>query len=470
MALLTRSTLFDRLRILSFRPFDQSTAEGRGRERHRRVAITAAAAVVAKVFSALTSFISLPLTLHYLGVERFGMWMTISSLVSMLAFADFGIANGVMSAVASAYGRNDRAAIRQVVASGFFILLGVALVIVCAFALVYPFVPWHLLFNVKESLSQAEAGPAVAAFVCCFAAAIPLSIVQRLQMGQQQGFIANLWQCGGSLFGLGAVLVAIHFERSLPWLVLALAGGPQVAALFNSLHCYFLKQPDLRPTWRSVSFDTSRRVAGTGGLFFVLQLSGAIGFTSDSLVVAQLLGASAVSLYAVPDKLFGLIPMVIAMALSPLWPAYAEAFARNDLGWVRRTFKRSVVMAVSFSGAICALFLLAGPELITLWVGHSVTVPVSLWWAFAVWRVLDAFGYALAMFLNGRHVVRLQVICAVPTALSALGLKVWVVPHLGVSGVIWASAGAWVLLTAVPMCIRLPSLLAPRPAGTLATS
>ena len=156
----------------------------------------------------------------------------------MLAFADFGIANGVLSVVADAHGRDDRAGIRRAVSSGFFLLTGIAAAVAVLFALLYGFVSWSAVFNVSGARASAEAGPALAVFVFCFACNIPLAVVQRTQMGLQQGFMASLWQCVGSISGLVGVLLAIHVEGGLPWLVLALAGAPLLAALLNSLYFF----------------------------------------------------------------------------------------------------------------------------------------------------------------------------------------------------------------------------------------
>ena len=105
-------------------PFDRTNADDRARERHVRVALGASASLLAKVVSVGTVLISVPLTLHYLGPERYGMWMTMSSLVAIFSFADLGIGNGVLNAVAAAHGRDDRATIRGYVSSGFFRTLG----------------------------------------------------------------------------------------------------------------------------------------------------------------------------------------------------------------------------------------------------------------------------------------------------------------------------------------------------------
>jgi O-antigen/teichoic acid export membrane protein len=455
--------LRERLRWLSRTPVGQDKAEGRSQERHRRVALTAAAAAMAKVLSVGSALISVPLTLHYLGAERFGMWMTISSFIAMLAFADFGIANGVLSMVADAHGRDDHAGIRRAVASGFFLLMGIGVAVLSLFAVVYPVVPWAAVFNVTSAPAAAEAGPALSVFVLCFALNIPLALVPRVQMGLQQGFVASLWQCVGSICGLAGVLWAVHVQAALPWLVLALAGAPLLAAVLNSLYFFLRIRPDLLPRWPSVSRQTCQKVASSGAVFFVLQLVVAVAYTSDSVVIAQILGAPAVAAYAVPEKLFSLVSLSLAMVLAPLWPAYGEAIARGDSNWVRKTLKRSMVMALTVATVLGLALVFFGPELIRLWVPDAVTPSLPLLLAFAIWKVIEAGGGALAMFLNGVRVIRMQVWCAIPTALLAICLKIALVPQLGAAGAIWASVVAYLLCTTLPIMIRLPALLRLQP-------
>ena len=208
------------------RPGDMSTPEGRSAERHRRAVLSSLAAAAAKMISVGAALVSVPLTLHYLGPERYGMWMTMSSFIAMLSFADLGMGNGLLNAVAEANGRDDRAAIRGLVSSAYAALTAVAVAMGIIAATVYPFVPWPKLFNVQSELATNEAGPAMAGFPACFALSIPFGVVQRVQTGLQQGFRSGLWQCGASLLSLAALLAAIRMEAGLPVLVLALLAAP----------------------------------------------------------------------------------------------------------------------------------------------------------------------------------------------------------------------------------------------------
>ena len=66
--------------LLSISPTSEDE-QGRSVKRYRRVALTAMTSILSKVIVLATTIISVPLTFHYLGAERYGLWMTITSSV-----------------------------------------------------------------------------------------------------------------------------------------------------------------------------------------------------------------------------------------------------------------------------------------------------------------------------------------------------------------------------------------------------
>jgi O-antigen/teichoic acid export membrane protein len=429
---------------------DATEAQSRAAGRRRRIARSAVASALAKVTSVGTALISVPLTLNYLGPERFGMWMTMSSLVAFLSFADFGLGNGLLSAVAAANGRDDRAAIKKLVSSAYFVLSLIAVAILCMLAVAYPLVPWYRLFNVQSELARSEVAPSVATLICCFAAAVPLGVVQRTQLGLQQGYMASLWQCGSSLLGLGCVLFAIKQEAPLPVLILAYVGGPLVVSVANGFFFFGVLERDIAPSYRSVTRAALRAIGSTGLLFLTLQFVAAATYMSDSIIIAQMLGASAVTGYAVPEKLFSLIGSVLAMGVGPLWAAHGEAIARGDREWALRTLKVSMSIAAAAAATASLILVPTAPWLLKLWVGHAVSAPFFLLLGLGVWKVLEAAGLALAMFLNGARIVGFQVAVAVATALLAVTLKMVFVHEIGIAGSVWATIVSYAALTLLP--------------------
>src|SRR6202034_2479703 len=198
-----------------FRAHDVSSARGRAKERFRRAALTSGSTLAAKGAQIAAGLISVPLTLHYLGAERYGLWMMISSASVMLRYADFGMGNGLINAVSHAHGVGDERLARASTSSAFFMLAGIAAVLMLLMATIYPFVNWAALFNARSEVARLEAGPALAVFALLTLASMPLGVVQRVQFGYQEGYASNLWLAAGSILGLAGVITVIRFRGGL---------------------------------------------------------------------------------------------------------------------------------------------------------------------------------------------------------------------------------------------------------------
>ena len=435
------------------------TDDSRGADRHHRALLTGIAGIGARAVSVGVSVVTVPLTLHYLGNERFGLWMTISAVLAMAAFADFGMGNGVLNTVAKASGKDDREGIKKAVSSGFAVLSTIAIALLTIFFLAYPFVSWANLFRVTSSQARAEAGPALVVFAVCFALNISMDVVQRVQLGLQQGYRYGLWQLSGSIFGFFGVLSGIAMHVSLPKLVVAIAGAPTFATILNAIHFFGFLRPDLRPRWKFVSLEIISQIAKLGGFFFILQMVVAIAYSADNFIIARMLGAINVPEYSVPQRLFSLVTMMSSMLVSGLWPAYAEAISRGDMFWVRNAVRRSLLLVMLATSIISALLLLMAPKLIYWWVGPRIHPTYLLLLGLAIWAVMSACGDSLAMFLNGASIIRFQVIVASLFGAGCLGAKMIFIRHFGISGIPWATILTYGILNALPMAIYIPRIL-----------
>ena len=428
-------------------------------QRHRRAAVTGVTAVLARAVQVGTSLVTVPLTIHYLGNERFGLWMAISSVLAMANFADFGLGNGVLNTVAEAYGKDDIQGIRRAISSGFAVLTAVAAALFGIFLILYPLISWADAFRVSSQLARAEAAPALLVFAFCFLLNIPLDLVQRAQLGLQQGFRTNLWQLCGSVAGLAGVIAGIRLHATLPLLVAALAGAPVLATALNTLHFFAVGRPDLRPQLGLVSRDAIRQIAHLGGLFFLLQMVVAVSFSADNFIVARVLGAASVPDYSIPQRMFALISMLVAMLVTPLWPAYGEAISRSDMAWVGRTLARSLWGVLALASSAALVLLLLGPRLILWWIGPQIHPIALLLVGLALWTVMECCGTTLAMFLNGAGIMRAQIAIASLFGVACLVVKVYLTRRFGVAAVPWATLLTYLLLVAIPYAIYVPRAL-----------
>ncbi|MGA3323487.1 MAG: oligosaccharide flippase family protein [Terriglobia bacterium] len=433
--------------LLRLKPFDTSTEQGRSRERYRRAMLTTFASVMARGVTILTSLMTVRLTVRYLGTERYGLWMTVSSVVSMMWFADLGIGNGLLTRISEAHGKDDRESLHRYVSSAFFILGGVAAVLAGLFALVYPFIPWPRVFNVTSAIAVREAGPAVVVFFCSFALNMPLDVVQRVKTGHQEGFEGTLWGVAGNLLGFVFLLEAMHLKVGLPWLLLAIFGGPFLGVLGNWAHEFGWKRPWLLPRWAYWDPAAARKIMGTGSMFLIMQVCGVFVVTVDNIIIAQVLGPGAVTQYSVPMRMFILLNTVANMFVIPLWPAYGEALARGDVPWVKRTVVRSVSFSLLTFGPVALFLAVFGKIIVRFWVGPQIQPSYLLLSGAAVWIIVNVCGNALGTFLNGANLLKFQVLLYALSAIVMLPAKVICAKVFGLSGVVWVTALTTVLGT-----------------------
>lgn len=439
-------------------PFDTSTEAGRGAERYRRAALTAIASGAARVVSLASLLLTVPITLGYLGSERYGVVVTITALSAMLVFADFGLGNGLMNLVAAARGRDHSEAIRRSVSSAFFMLTGVALVLAVPAYLLYRYLPWASFMNVGPE-HAAEVTAAAAVFLASVLVNLPLGIVHRVQLALQEGFVNSLWNAIGSVATLAGVLLAVELRADLPWMVLALVGGPVLANALNWLWLFLVRHRSFRPRWAAASLADGRQLVRIGALFFVLQLSVAFAYQSDVVVATRVIGPQAATDYSVTYRLFMIVPMIVNMVLLPLWPAYSEAIARGDGRWVRNTLRLSVMTALVASGLSSLVLIVFGPTILDLWVGPSVVSSLALLLGMGVWAVLSNVSTAVAMLLNGASVMRLQIATAISMAVASPIASIVLGRTFGVAGIIWGTVIAQLVCTAIPTAIFLSGFI-----------
>lgn len=420
-------------------------------ERNRRAALSGITAALARIVQMGSSLITVPFAIRYLGNERFGLWMAISSFLAIAGFADFGLGNGLLNSIARAQGKDDTEGVKRALSSAFASLCFISALMLVLFFVAYRFVPWADFFRVTSATARLETGPTLIVFTLCFALNLPAGVVQRAQMGLQEGFRTNTWQLAGSLLALMGLFMGIWFRVGLPVLVCAIAGAPLVATALNAFFFFGVRRPDLRPRWSLVSIDTTKQVMSIGGLFFILQIVVAVAYSADSVVVARTLGAVNVPEYVIPQRMFSLITTMAAMFVTPLWPAYAEAISRGDTVWVRRSLYRSMVIVLLLTGAVSLLLLLASHKLIYWWAGPTVNPPMLLLVGLAIWTVMESCGSALAAFLNGSGFLYFQIVTAGIFGISCITAKIYLARRLGIAGLPWATIITWGLLNFIPL-------------------
>ena len=144
----------------------------------------------------------------------------------------------------------------------------------------------------------------------------------------------------------------------MPVLFVMSAGCLTFASLATLILVITWQKPWLLPRPSLIDRSTSRELLNSGSSFFLIQVAAVVVFSSDNLVVSHYLGAAEVTPYSVTWRLVGLAAVLQSLIFPALWPAYAEAYARRDYGWIRRTFSLTMKGTVALN-LCCVVVLVA---------------------------------------------------------------------------------------------------------------
>lgn len=433
-----------------------------GDHRHRRVLAILQGVITGlgnKVVGMLISFLAVPLTIGYLGTERYGAWVTIGSLLAWLQLTDFGLGNGLTNAVTTAVGQDRPDLVRMHLSNGVALLISIAAAIGLLAALAWPFIDWGAVFGVSDPATVAELGPAVALALAVFLIQFPLSSGGKVYMAYQEGRIGTYWGMIGNILSLLALITVTQTGGGLVWLVVAVSGTQMLVNVVSNAWVYLHHRPNLRPGLRYVDTSAMRSLSAVGGKFFLIQIMALVTFQTDNLVISHYLGAARVPEYSLTYTLFSYTALPQSLLFGYLWTAYAEAIARKDIAWVSRTFHVSLLAGIAFTAvAVGGLAFIAQP-FIAWWAGPAVIPSIALIGWMASWSMINALTNPVACLLAAASHLRWQLIYSFFATVSNLALSIYLVDTWGVTGVIAATVISYAAFVCLPILIDAELLL-----------
>ena len=429
-------------------------AAGRGQQRYVSIVRGIFSGLAGRGVSVLVSFFAVPLTVRYLGPERYGAWVTISTALAWVTVADLGLSNSLTNAVSEGFAKESHDLAADYVAAGFWSMVAIAVLLTAVFFAIWPHIAWDRVFNVTSAQARAEVGPAVAIAFVIFALNFPFSIVTKVYGAYQQVTIANGWAAAGSVLSLVGLIVVTRLEGGLQLLVVALSGSLLVVNIISAVWLFGWSKPWLLPRLGRVRRFAVRKLTSLGGMFFIVQVAGLLLFQTDNLIIAHYLGAAAVTPYSVTWRLFSYTMIFQTLARPSYWPAYAEAFNRGDYAWVRRTFRMDFRITVVSTLCLAIPLVLVGQWVIGKWAGSAAVPPFSLLPWMGLWCVIFAATCSQSCILASSSRLRGQAMYSITAAIVNIAASVALVQRMGVTGAILGTIAAYVTCILLPQWIE----------------
>lgn len=432
--------------------------EGLHKQRRRLITRTALTGVLAKSAMFLPTILIAWVAVPHLGSERYGVLMTVLSLLGFLGIADLGVGGTLITALSRESGTGNNAKIRQLQANGIVITFCMAGCILLLAGLFYYLGIGSQIFKSSSTLIQAEGTSAICSFFFLFALTLPLTLISKIQLGLQHGYIANYWQAVSAILNFaGAALVTLS-GGGVPLIIIGIMSGTVICGLLNCF-LYYKKFPIFKPSIDELRISELKKLLIESRFYLSLQVIFTISYTADTLMVARFLGTEQASVYSLCERIFSIVAVAISVVTGPLWVAYGEAIGRADFKWVNDALKLSTIR-IFCAGTLLSLLLLFTLDFLvgTLSRGH-ISIPISLAISMAGWRIVESVGGAISVFMFATKANRIVMWTGIVTAVVSVFLKILFISEIGFIAIPLVSAMCFFLFSLVPCYVYIRRVL-----------
>ena len=392
----------------------------KGNERSVIIKKNIAASLVLKCVSILISLQVVPLTIDYINPTKYGIWLTLSSIIAWLSYFDLGFAHGFRNRFAEAKAKGDIRLAKEYVSTTYAVLFLLFSVILLITLMVNKYLNWSSILNI-DAVYNEELHIVFGLLACFFCINIVASVFTTMLTADQKPALASLIQTGGQVLAFVCIYILTkNTTGSLSALALAFSGIPCLLLLVVSILMFYGKRYKIvAPSLHYIRFSLTKKILGLGGQFFVIMISMLFIFQFINIILSRVEGPEAVTQYNIAYKYFNVLNMVFVIVLTPFWSAFTDAYVKKDYNWMS-----GIVKKLEFLWLLCIpiliLMVLCSNFFYQWWVGNSVSISFSLSICMAVFMFFYTSANLYMILINGTSMVCLQLIINVCCAIISL--------------------------------------------------
>lgn len=391
---------------------------------------------IIKCLSFLLSFISVPILIGSLDKTSYGIWLTLTSIVSWLSFCDVGLGHGVRNRIAEALARNDFDSVKYYVSSGYFVLLLISLTLILLTLLVGPLINWSAALGASQSMNR-ELTYLACFVISLFLLNLSLKLIDSIFYAFQRPALGAVLSFLIQFFSVLSIYVMSKSGREFTLLHygIILSGIPNIVTIIFTCCAFRLKYRKFVPSIHFVVRKYCNDIVLKGSQFFLVQITAIALFQTNNFVIAQCVNPAAVTDFNIAYKYYGIVGVIFSILVAPLWSAATDAFHSKDYNWIFCTLK-SLEKLYIFA-IISLLFMFAiSPFIYRFWLENMIVVNWEISILVLIYQVLSIRTGIYCAFLNGIGKIRLQFYFTFGEAILHIPLAILLGNILGVAGVL----------------------------------
>lgn len=407
-------------------------------DRSRKSIINIILSFGAKGITIITQLLIVPLTINYVNPTKYGIWLTLSSIIAWIGFFDLGFGNGMRNKVAEAKAKGNIELARQYVSTTYFTIGAIVLCLLVIAQGINLFISWPNVLKVDVVYTE-ELRKVFAILTAFFCLNMVVKLFNSLLTADQKPGLVSCISVVGQLISLAVIYILTKVsDGSLVSLAAFYSGIPTLLILFASAYAYrFTSYKQFAPRLKSVRKGLVKDIMSIGIQFFIIYLCLLVVFQVINLVISRELGPDAVTEYNIAYKYFNIAYSVMVIILSPFWSAFTDAYHKHDVVWMKKA-KRMLELVWLCEIVAVVIMIFIAPWFYSIWIGDDVSIGTVLTVAMAVYILTQSIGSVYMNLINGIGTIRIQLITYLVFAAISWPLMQYSCRSFGLVGILVA--------------------------------
>jgi O-antigen/teichoic acid export membrane protein len=384
---------------------------------------------VIKGISIGISLVLVPMLINYINASRYGIWLTLSSIVGWFSFFDIGLTQGLRNKFAEAKAKGDHQSAQIYVSTTYAVLAIIFASLWLIFLFANQFLNWSDILKIPKDMSTEVSYLAIIVFTY-FCSQFVLRIATTIVIADQQPAKASLIDLLGQIFSLLFIIILVKTTKgSLINLGIGLCLSPVLVYLGANLFLFKTTYKLYEPRLSKIDFSYAKGLFNLGLTFFIIQIAAVIQYESANIIIARTFSTADVTAYNIVYKYFGVLTMIFAIFINPFWSASTEAYLKQDFAWIKNSIKKyNILNVIVLAGSV--IMLVFSNQVYRLWLGKGkvhIDFALSLWGFLYV--SLGIFGSKYVNFLNGISALKIQFWSSLISPFLYVAVAYWLIDH-----------------------------------------
>ncbi len=337
----------------------------------RRLVKNYSANTINQILSMANRILLVPLFIYAWGIERYGQWIIITSLVSYLSITEFGVGQYVINKLNQLYVKDRLDEYSEYINSGLILFL---IVPISIFIIIIAIGEFNILnFPQLSNIKKEEEKLIIYLLALYFLMQIPQGYLTGVYSTFKKYYVGVMLN-NLSLF-LQILLISVALYMKLGVIEVAIAQTiPVLLTMLLTLYMLRKYYPELNiANLSKANFITLRKIIKPSSFYLKLQVAQMVNVQGIIIIIGMVIGEKAVVIFTTIRTVANILKQFLGLVFYPLMPDITRLEAANDYRLLKELVNFLLRLILISSVIYISILYYYGSHIYMRWLSGNVS-------------------------------------------------------------------------------------------------